>query len=102
MATGVLLASLALIGIALAFLFGRHCEAIERRLRALEEKAASAPEAHSHRTVAGIEDATAVVIDLLFEVEAEHARLESLRQILGAVRQGPYNYDPERPCGKRQ
>jgi hypothetical protein len=71
---------------------------MEQRIAALE---AVQPKAHTHKTIAGIEDAQAVVIDLAFQLKAEQARIDSLLEILGAVRQGPYSYDVNRPCGRR-
>ncbi len=71
---------------------------MEQRITALE---AAQPKAHTHKTIAGIEDAQAVVIDLAFQMQADQARLNSLLEILGAVRQGPHSYDPDRPCGRR-
>jgi hypothetical protein len=55
----------------------------------------------SNRAVAGIEDATAIAIDLVFEVQTMEARLGNLRQVLGILRNQPEKYDPEREAGKR-
>ena len=95
-----LLILLAAVGLGMALQRrGQRLSDMERRLAALE---AVQPKAHTHRTIAGIEDAQAVAVDLVFQVEAERARLNSLLDILGAVRQGPYEYDPDRPCGRRK
>ena len=60
---------------------------------------------HTHRTAAGLEDALAVTLDLIREYENMEkftlARLHQLEEILGEVRQGPYEYDPDRPAGER-
>lgn len=102
---------LLLVAIA-AFAFyklGRYQENVEMRLQALEKQAAELKarqeqpkqKAHSYSTLAGIEDATAVVIDLVEESRALEARLETLRGILGLVRQGPHAYNADRPAGRR-
>ena len=57
---------------------------------------------HTRQTIAGIEDATAVLIDIEFEIEALKARAETARRILGATRTNPHAYDPDRPAGRRK
>jgi len=47
---------------------------------------------HTHSTIAGIEDATALLIDLEIEAEAMKARLDTVRRILGKTREGPESY----------
>lgn len=65
-----------------------------RRLEKLEDEHLS--KRHTHPTANGIEDATAVLIDLVMheEMNAEfrHSRLEAARKILGRVREGPHAY----------
>ena len=65
-----------------------------RRLEKLEDE--HKPKRHTHPTAKGIEDATAVLIDLVMreEMNAEfrHSRLEAARKILGKVREGPHAY----------
>lgn len=56
----------------------------------------------SNRAIAGVEDATAIAVDLVFEVQAMEARLGNLRQVLGILRNTPEKYDPDRPCGRRE
>jgi hypothetical protein len=60
---------------------------------------------HTHRTAAGLEDALAVTLDLIREYENmenyAQARLRQLADILTEVRQGPHNYNPDRPAGER-
>ena len=66
---------------------------------------------HTHPTTAGIEDATAVFVELARREEDEWLRLQAeakyrhdrLRQgyeILGRVREGPLAYDAERPADR--
>lgn len=61
--------------------------------------------AHTYATAAGLEDATAVLLELLQRKQAEDAytaaRLEQVYKITGIIRQGPYAYDPDRPAGPR-
>jgi len=56
---------------------------------------------HSYATQDGLDDAQAVLIDLLLRDQAEaryrEARLGQLSEILGLVRAGPQKYDGERP-----
>lgn len=47
---------------------------------------------HSHRTIAGLEDATAVLIDAEIEAEALAARLRTAHRIIGKTREGPEAY----------
>jgi hypothetical protein len=56
---------------------------------------------HTYRTSAGLEDATAVVIDVAMHQRAEAARLQQALEILRELREGPQNYDPDRPAGSR-
>ena len=107
--TGLILASFLLIlCLAAALQAGRWIERrsqrlnnIERRISALEEKAELAPKRLANRTIAGIEDAQAILIDLLFQHRAEAARLDNLSDVLAILRREPNRYDPERPCGRR-
>lgn len=55
----------------------------------------------SNRAIAGVEDATAIAVDLVFEVQMMETRLGNLRQVLGILRNTPEKYDPDRPCGRR-
>lgn len=56
---------------------------------------------HTYPTAEGLEDAVAVVIELILRWEAEQeygrARLGQLQDILGMIRSGPLEYDTERP-----
>lgn len=63
---------------------------------------------HTHSTVAGIEDAQAVGLDLVLKIQsletelaAARARAEQQLSILGIVRQSPSSYDSNRPAGNR-
>lgn len=47
----------------------------------------------THRTVAGLEDATAVLIDAELEVDALMGRLRTVHRILGKTREGPESYE---------
>lgn len=55
----------------------------------------------SNRAIAGVEDATAIAVDMAFELSAVEARLGNLRQVLGILRNTPEKYDPDRPAGRR-
>jgi hypothetical protein len=103
MTTATIILIIAAIAAFLAYRLGRRHEQIEQRLSALETAERERQQkAHTHRTIAGIEDAQAVAIDLVYEVQIVEARLRNLREILGIVRQGPHSYDPNRECGKRK
>lgn len=57
---------------------------------------------HTMSTVAGIEDALAVLYDLLVQQEVEERRMKQLHEVLSTLREGPHAYDPERPAGRRE
>lgn len=61
-----------------------------RRVSELEAEAER--RRHTHRTIAGLEDATAVLIDAEIEVDALMARLRTVHRILGRTREGPEAY----------
>jgi hypothetical protein len=81
----------------------RRLEETENRLTELEDK--NKPKRHTHATSAGLEDAIAIAIDTLREYEESklytEARIKQLNEILKMIRVGPYNYDENRPSGKR-
>ena len=52
---------------------------------------------HTHSTIHGIEDATAVVIDMALEAEALKARADTALAYLGQIRQGPNSYKDKTP-----
>ena len=82
---------------------GRHIGQTEERIRNLEKSADEyKPRNHTHKTIAGIEDAIAVLVDSQFTADELQARLDTARRILGAVRQGPHAYDPDREAGLRE
>lgn len=56
---------------------------------------------HTHRTAAGIEDATAVLLDITSELEILMLRVTSALDILRTMRAGPHSYNPDRPAGRR-
>lgn len=77
----------------LALSVGRAIGDLRRRVADLEEGArTSAARRHTHRTIAGLEDAMALIIDMEIEADALMARLRTARQILGRTRQGPEAY----------
>lgn len=81
-----------ILGVLVTWLAARSRRAfveLEKRVGDLEKSAAKR---HTHRTIAGLEDATALVIDLKIEAEAMEARLETLRRVLGKTREGPEAY----------
>jgi len=104
--TFILLATLAIIAmLAAAFRLGQYIQRQndqERRISALEEKVEHAPKRLANRTIAGIEDAQAILIDLLFQHQAEEARLDNLRDVLSILRRDPNGYDSDRPAGLRK
>ena len=57
--------------------------------------------AHTHSTIAGIEDTSAIAIDVTIGLEVLLARMDTLRTKLGVIRQSPYAYDGETPAGRR-
>lgn len=98
-----LIAILAAMGLGMALQKrGQRLADMEKRIGALEEKAEHAPKRLANRTIAGIEDAQAILIDLVFTHEAEEARLNNLRDVLSILRRDPNQYDPERPAGLRK
>jgi hypothetical protein len=57
--------------------------------------------AHTHSVVAGIEDSTAIAVDVSIGLEAELARMQTLIKKLQKMREGPYAYDKNTPSGRR-
>jgi hypothetical protein len=57
--------------------------------------------AHTHSVVAGIEDSTAIAIDVSMGLEAELTRMQTLIKKLHKIREGPYAYDKNTPSGRR-
>ena len=57
------------------------------------------------RTIAGLEDALAIAIDIIAENRIHQLYLESrirqLHRALQELRAGPDNYDPDKPAGQR-
>jgi uncharacterized coiled-coil protein SlyX len=66
----------------------RRCSNLELRVAELERR-----KRHTHRTIAGLEDATAVLIDAELEVDALMGRLRTVHRILGKTREGPEAYE---------
>lgn len=56
---------------------------------------------HTTRTIAGLEDATAIALDILLQTRAQEERLKRLLCILGELRQGPEEYKADQPAGLR-
>jgi len=69
------------------------------------QKRKSGKRRHTHRVIAGLEDALAVAIDIINEQARSlayiEARARKLSEILKTVRANPQAYDPERPAGLR-
>lgn len=55
----------------------------------------------SNRAIAGVEDATAILIDLEVENQIVNARLSNLRDVLSVLRNKPHEYNPDRPSGHK-
>ena len=118
--TAIFGAALLMVGAAGLWLMIRHMVRSERRMTLIEAKlaelesreaarAAAMAEAdkrgkrhHSYNTVAGIQDATAILLDVLFGNEAEKARLQTAIGTLNALSKGPYAYPVDKPAGRRQ
>lgn len=75
----------------LAMMDKRERAELRRRVEDLETQAEK--RRHTHRTIAGLEDATAVIIDAEIEVDALMARLQTVHRILGKTREGPESYE---------
>ena len=60
---------------------------------------------HTMRTLAGIEDALAIMVDLMNEIVQHQqymdAQMLRLQHVLQTLRAGPNEYDPDEPCGRR-
>lgn len=56
----------------------------------------------SNRAIAGVEDATAIAIDLVFTTQELEARLGNLRTVLGILRNTPEKYDSDRQSGYKR
>ena len=61
----------------------------------------AAAKAHTHSTLAGIEDTTAIAIDVAFGLKAEVDRVNTLISKLHKLREGPYAYDKNQKSGRR-
>jgi hypothetical protein len=55
----------------------------------------------SNRAIAGVEDATAILIDLEVENQIVNARLSNLRDVLSVLRNKPHEYNSDRPSGHK-
>lgn len=109
----VILLIASLIAIVAAFFIGRQVESTKRERMEMQNQISELQiqitnmnerlngRHLSNRAIAGVEDATAIAIDLAFELQAMEARLGNLRQVLGILRNTPEKYDPERSCGRR-
>jgi hypothetical protein len=60
---------------------------------------------HTHRTVAALEDAIAILLDILRTVEDVmefvRQRAGNALEVIKQARKGPHAYDPDRKSGKR-
>jgi hypothetical protein len=82
-------------------LSGRIIE-LEKEVIELKE---AGPKRHTHSTLAGIEDALAIAIDVLNEyAESQRfaqVRMTQLQNVLKTVRSDPNGYDQDKPAGLR-
>jgi hypothetical protein len=53
---------------------------------------------YTQSTVAGLEDAMACLVSVELALEVLHERVDNAKWILSATRQGPNEYDKERPA----
>ena len=84
---------------------------IQARLAAIERELAERrelPKRHTYATTAGLEDLTAVLLDIKLRRAAENTRrqaedirLDQALDIARLVRQGPKEYPIDRPAGPR-
>ncbi len=73
-----------------------------RRIKKLEDSANNDGRVKNpHLTNAGIEDAIAVLLDVLQNREVEDLRLKRASEILRQIRSNPGAYNEDRPNGKR-
>jgi low affinity Fe/Cu permease len=63
---------------------------------------------HTNRTLDGLDDATAVTVDAMLELQNLQAeaqftaqRLGQLQEIISLIRQGPLTYPSDRPAGEK-
>lgn len=61
---------------------------------------------HTHNTAAGLEDAIAVLLDVIHVIretlQYAEARIRKALEILKITRRGPHSYDAEKPAGPRR
>lgn len=96
------------LGLLVGYLRDYHRKLVDR-IQALETEVNKTQKAHTHSTVAAIEDAIAVDLDLAahfaavsIEMEAAQSRLNWQIGILQTIRQGPHAYNPDTPCQPRK
>jgi hypothetical protein len=82
-----------------AFGFGRYIERVEQRLAALEKK--TNLKRLPNKTIEGLEDAQAVLIDIAQEQQITELRLRQLHEILKLLRTNPLEYE-YRPDGSKE
>jgi hypothetical protein len=90
--------ALLIVGLIAIYIFARALFQIEHRITRLEKADElltknKAPSNHGKR---GLEDAMALVVDLLIEDEADRARKETLLRYLQLLRDG--RHDTEKPA----
>jgi hypothetical protein len=73
---------------------------LNRRLKKIEDSAGDGRVRNPHLTNAGIEDAIAVLLDVLQNREVEDLRLKQASDILRQIRANPGSYDEDRPNQK--
>jgi hypothetical protein len=107
MATYLIATITLLIGLGLGLLLAnlRHeLQDIKRQIAEIKRPL----KRQTYSTLAGLEDATAIIIDFQAHlntdqarINAELARLNATMDILTTLRQGPHSYNPDRPAGNR-
>lgn len=85
---------------ALAFVLARYVTRTESRISRLEED--TDHRRHTHSTIAGIEDAEAILVDWMIDIEANELRAQTVLKKLQTLRAGPQAYDVDTPAYKRK
>ena len=108
-----------LIAFFVIYRLGAYIGQTEQRIhdleKAVDEYKDCGPRRHTHSVAAGLDDFSAVKIDLALEAQELEVRIkqlvsntknidnaiERMDSILGSLRQCPRSYDPDRPAGLR-
>ena len=96
------LLTIGLIFFAGGILVGSWLNHLDQRLEEIEElRDQLKRRRHTYSTAEGLEDAQAVIVELLLkkkrEAEYDAIRLAQLSEIMGMVMRGPHEYDGEKP-----